>query len=229
MPNVLCTEQATPIQVDSITATAPAGTSAGDLLVAVVAKDDPAATTVLISESGADPWIQQAQNALGGSTSFAVFTLVVPVGFGGSATFESSGDVGIWAVNMAAYSGVDPFAPVNAANAGINTNGPSAPSVVALAPSITTTIDGCVLIYASSTINHEGLFADLQTPPVGMALEQSGQSTFGGPDAQVALFDELRPVAGPTGDRTQTIGVQAPANFVTSFCFMFAIQPVCLD
>jgi len=114
-------------------------------------------------------------------------------------------------------------------NSLLNIFGPSAPAI-AVAPSITTTIQNTFLVYCVSTIDTEGVFADLQTPPAGMILEQSGRSSVGF-DSQVAIHDAPFGPIGATGTRSQTISStdEPPADQVTAFNYLLALQPICLD
>ncbi len=225
MPNVVCTTVGTPTPVTSITAAYPAGTVAGDVLIVAVAATVPAITTDPITQTGPDPWVQLAQNPTGADiTQFAVFSLVVPVGSPLTATFNTV-QAAIYAVNMAGYSNVNPVTPINAQNPGINISN-FAPAVTVTAPTLLTTIQNTVLVYCIASMNAEGLFTDLQNPPAGMTLEQSGHSNFGFGDSEVAIHDEPFAPIGLTGPRSQIIN-RAPGPFAISVMnFMCALTPI---
>ena len=231
MSNVLCTAVGVGAPVTSIAAAYPVGTVAGDVLIAAVAATVPAVTSDPIIQTGSDPWVQLAQTPTGTHiTQFAVFSLVVPVGSPLIATF-STVQAAIYAVNMAGYTNVNPTTPINAQNPGINISF-GAPFVVMTAPSILTTIQNTVLVYCASADAHGGQFVDLQTPPTGMTLEQSGESTFGASlseNSEVAIHDELFAPIGLTGPRTQIINRIVGPFAITCFNFMCALTPICLS
>jgi len=228
MPNVPCEPFGQVAPVSSFNAGYPAGVIPGNILVAVVAMSTSGLTTTPITQTGPDPWVLLAQTPVGSfSTAFGVFVCIVPGGFT-SATFSTAPDAGSWAVNIGDYYNVDTGNPIDVANPSINIFSSESPSVIATAPSITTTIQNTRLLYCVSTVDVEGVFADLEASPPGMTLQQSGQSSFL-PQSQVAIHDEPFAPIGATGTRAQTIAKEAGKPVITAFNFLLALRPFCIQ
>jgi hypothetical protein len=95
------------------------------------------------------------------------------------------------------YSGVDTVGTIEAVSVNSNTAPPVESTNVATAFGVTTTSDATLLIWSGHNWDGTGTLA----PPTGMTERFDGV---------VYVADEDRPVAGATGDRTQTLASKYP-------------------
>jgi len=191
--------------VGSLTVSLPAGTAQDDLLVAQVAVRGnititaPAGWTLINRSNNGTDLTQAAYWKLAGASNPSSATW----------TFSASGRT---AGAMAAYRGVDPIAPINAASARTN-----ASSTSVTANSVTPTTAGVQLVGMFSVAQGNASF----TPPGTMA-ERADLNTSAGPNGlAVELADEA--YAGgtaATGTRTAT-----STDAGTSVAHLIALAP----
>ncbi|HVW34371.1 MAG TPA: metallophosphoesterase, partial [Acidimicrobiia bacterium] len=169
----------------------PAGTRAGDVMVAsIVSNDDtpgfsaPAGWTLV-----RDDWIVDALRQ-------AVYVKVAGPSEPGSYTWTLS-DYRRLAGGIATYRGVDTAHPVDVQAGSVH----SGAATAVTAPTLTTTVAGTMLVDLSA-VNAEGTLA----PPAGMTERWEAASPNGsnGRDALASAADALQAGAGATGTRTTT-------------------------
>jgi hypothetical protein len=174
----------------SLTLGRPAGTAAGDVMVAsIVTSDDAAAATA------PDGWTVVRDDAIRGALRQTIYRRVAESSEPPAYTWTLSRRVQV-AGGISSYTGVDTAQPVDAHKATVN---PRAGTAVT-APSITTTAPGTRLIHFSA-VNAEGTLL----APDGMGQRWLAAAPVGATtDALAATFDATEPAAGPTGSRTAT-------------------------
>ncbi len=171
----------------------PAGTVAGDVLIAAVTVRSTPTITAPVG------WTTVRTDTRGNALRQAVFVHVAAPGEPTSYTWTFS--QALTAVGtIAAYSGVDTANPINAHNGQA-----TASSTTITAPSVTTNVANAELVAFFGITGKTGL-----TPPSGMT-EQREVSTPNGAGTKVtgALADELRLPSGATGSRLATIAAAA--------------------
>ncbi len=175
----------------SITIAKPAGTQAGDVMVAsvVLNDDDP-------SISAPAGWTLVRQDAVLNAVLQAVFVRVAGASEPASYTW-SIPDFRRITGGISTYSGVDTAHPVDAHNGATDAVG----STSIVAPSITTTTAGAMILHLAA-INAEGTIA-----PPGGSTERWENHAFrvdSTRDALAASADMVQADAGATGSRTAT-------------------------
>ena len=174
----------------------PAGTSTGDVLVAVVA-NVPASRRFRVPPG----WTEQLVDSASGSVRLAMLTRVVPASDASVAsyTFEVQGSSHDGAVGgLVATIGVDPSNPIDGSRL-VET----AAGFAHAAPSITTTARGALLLTAFAMPGA----TDDWLPPPGMIEGVDVASTPSRPEAggvAMTLTLESRGAPGATGTRTAT-------------------------
>jgi hypothetical protein len=194
----------------SITINRPAGTSAGQVMLAsiVISDDDPAFTapagwTLVRQDTMKDMLRQAIYVKVAGSSEPGSYIWTVP-----SARRIAGG--------ITTFDGIDGTHPVDAVNGSTN------PAVTAVsAPSVTTTVPNTILVELAAVASNGGL-----TAPGGMTegweAAAPGQSTRKNTLGAVAsLSYALQPAAGPTGNRTATASVAG-----RSIGVLLALRPV---
>jgi len=175
----------------------PAGTVAGDVLVAAIAVRPWTAT---ITPPTGWTLVRRVDNATGNTSSLAVYRRVAVAGepAGHTWTFSSSnGSAGA----VAGFLGVDPASPVNVEN------GQSTPSSLQHdAPSVTTTRTRTMLVSA-----HALTSASSWTPPAGMteALEVASVPVPNGAGISLELSYALQPAQGASGVKSAVAAADA--------------------
>lgn len=178
--------------VTNITVALPAGTAAGDLLVAHVSQRYDASFAVT-APSG---WTLAGSVDLGGGATVATWLWhrLATSSEPSSYTF-SAGSKSLRHAAIVAYSGVDGTSPVNAyAGAGTTTA-----STSLVAPSVTTTVSNAALltffaVRANATV----------TPPAGMTERYDLVTGTGASHLAVSGNDQQLSASGGTGTRTAT-------------------------
>ena len=172
----------------SITLAKPSGTASSDVLVAAL---DNAGTTTVTAPSG---WTLVRSTSSGSSLTQATYVHVAGTSEPSSYQWRFSSQRTASAV-MAAYIGVNTTTPVDVSSGGSSSNSSSD-----VAPSVTTTVAGDLLI---------GVFGEAAnatvTPPAGM-LEQLEQAAGTSTTRVLSeLSDQQLGAAGATGTRTATL------------------------
>ena len=172
----------------SITLAKPSGTASSDVLVAAL---DIAGTTTVTAPSG---WTLVRSTSSGSSLTQATYVHVAGTSEPSSYQWRFSSQRTASAV-LAAYIGVNTTTPVDVSSGGSSSNSSSD-----VAPSVTTTVAGDLLI---------GVFGEAAnatvTPPAGM-LEQLEQAAGTSTTRVLSeLSDQQLGAAGATGTRTATL------------------------
>ena len=182
----------------------PSGAVTGDLLVAGITWGGNYLSTFLGPPAGWTLVRKDADNALG---QF-VYTRFVVAGEPSSYTWTGLSENA--AGGIAAYSGVDTSAPVNASSGQVDSVTNSA-----TAPSLTTTRDNVTLVGVFGLLNNVN-----QSPPGGMTAIWTGFTSGGSPGQTSSMAAEQSwPTAGATGSRTAT------ASGARSVGQLIALQP----
>jgi peptidoglycan/xylan/chitin deacetylase (PgdA/CDA1 family) len=172
----------------SITLAKPSGTVNGDVLVAAI---DIAGTTTVTAPGG---WTLVRSTASGSSLTQATYLHVAGTSEPSSYQWRFSSSRMASAV-MAAYVGVNTTAPVD-----ISGGGSSSDSSSDVAPSVTTTVAGDLLI---------GVFGEAAnasvTPPTGMLEQVEQLAGTGNTRVLSELSDQQLGAAGATGARTAAL------------------------
>jgi len=192
--------------VTNLTLGRPAGTEAGQVMVAsIVTSDGSAAVT---APGG---WSTVRDDALPGALRQTIYTKVAEGMEPGSYTWTLSGRAQV-AGGVSTYAGVDTAEPIDADAAALH---PSAGTAVT-APSITTSVAGTRLLHFAA-VNAEGTLM----APDGMTQRWLAAAPVGATtDALAASFDDSETTAGPTGSRTATATEPGP-----SIAVLLALRP----
>ncbi|MGH9036065.1 MAG: hypothetical protein ACRD0O_09890, partial [Acidimicrobiia bacterium] len=174
----------------SITIAKPAGTVAGDVMVASIVQND------ALPVSAPAGWTLVRQDAVGTAVKQSVYVRVAGASEPSSYTW-SLGDANFRRIagGISSYSGVDTAHPVDAHNG--TTSDAATTSITA--PSVTTTAAGAMVLHLAA-INAEGTLS----PPAG-STERWENSAFNSSNTRDALAessDVVQASAGATGDRT---------------------------
>jgi hypothetical protein len=174
----------------SLTLARPAGTAAGQVMVAsiVINDDDPVSAPV--------GWTLVRADTIPGVLGQAVYVKVAGAAEPPSYTWTLS-DFRRMAGGITTYAGVDTAQPVDVHAATVSPDGATALT----APSVTTTVAGTLLVHVAA-ISAEGNL----DPAPGMTERWEAASPNGSNsrDALASVSDAPQPVAGPTGPRTVT-------------------------
>jgi hypothetical protein len=177
----------------SIALARPAGTVAGNVLVATVATN--ADATIVPSNPG---WTVVRDDVITGAVRQAVYVRVV--GSSDPTSYQWTTPEGARRITAGinAYAGVDTIRPVDAAGAMLN-----AASTAVSAPSVTTTVANTMLVQLAS-VNAEGTL----TAPAGMteAWEAASPNTTAGNTRDVlsSASHAAQAATGATGNRVAT-------------------------
>jgi hypothetical protein len=190
----------TSVAAQTLTIPRPAAAGAGQVLVATIAVrlDSP---TAISAPSG---WVDVVRTTCtSGSNPLtqAVFVRVASAAEPDSYTFSMSALAGAVG-SIVAYTGVDVAQPVNA-SAGRVTR--TSRSIVA--PSITTTVPGALLVGAFAGSGRSAI-----TVPAGMTLRADTTTGSSAPSARMIAADQLQPAAGASGTRTARAAQQNTCN-----------------
>jgi hypothetical protein len=180
----------------SITLDRPAGAGVGDVLVATVA------TNYDASIRPVDPgWTVVRDDVLDSAVRQAVYVRVVGAGDPGSYRWTTPEGSRRIAGGITAYSGVDTAHPVDAV-----AGAPNSAGAAIMAPQVTTTVAGTMLVQAVS-LRAEGTV----TAPAGMTevWEATSPNTTSGNTRDVlsASSQAVQDSAGPTGTRAATVSL----------------------
>jgi len=183
----------------SVDVNAPAGTVAGDLLVASFAADD---STVLSPPDGSWILIEGGDgNPNGATPSFAVWYKIAGSSEPAFYTFTSGANQHLYAVVLR-YDGHDPVAPINA-SAIASSSGSATPT----APSVTTTVNGAKILRLFGADDDDTPYIS----PGGHAERYNGTSGNGPITTGSAGADIDQATAGPTG--TAAFSMNAPEEW----------------
>ena len=175
----------------TITLGRPAGTAAGQVLVASIATNPDA--TIVPSNPG---WTVLRNDVISGAVRQAVYVRVV--GSGDPTAYQWTIPEGTRRVTggMTAYAGVDTANPVNAVGATMNASG-----TAISAPSISTTVANTMLVQVVA-VNAEGTL----TAPAGMteAWEAASPNTGSTRDVLASSSFAVQAATGATGTRVAT-------------------------
>ena len=175
---------------DHLTLTPPAGTKAGQVMVAAIVSDQ--ANPAFGPPAG---WSVVEDDAIPGTLRQTVYVRVAGPAEPGAYTWTVAGLRRVTG-GITTYAGVDVGRPVDAHAATVV----AAPGTAVTAPSITTTVAGARLVDFAA-VNAEGTIRG----PAGMTERWVAASPTGGTgDALAASSDTTLPAAGPTGLRTAT-------------------------
>lgn len=180
-------------KTNSITVPKPTGTQANDLLVTVI---DVRGAAAVSPPSG---WVLARQDVSGNAVRQVTYYRMAGASEPASYTWGLSAKQGASAVS-AAYGGVNPDQPFDASG-----GRPAANAAQITAPSITTTVDGALLIGAFGIGTNASI-----TPPSGMIGQASATMNSGQNKLSTQLADQLLGSAGATGDRVATASTAAP-------------------
>ena len=173
----------------SITLNKPSGTASGDVLVAAV--DIGLGTTTVTAPSG---WTLVRSTTSGSSLTQATYVHVAGTSEPSSYQWRFS-SLRMASGVMAAYVGVNTTTPVDVSGGGSSSNSSSD-----VAPSVTTTVAGDLLI---------GVFGEAAnasvTPPTGMLEQVEQLAGTGNTRVVTELSDQQLGAAGATGTRTATL------------------------
>jgi hypothetical protein len=188
----------------SITIGRPAGSAVGDLLVAAIGTNYD--TTI----SATSEWTLLRQD-VGAAVRQSVYFKVIVAESESQYTWTLSGDRRV-AGGITAYRGVHPSQPFHAVNGSVN---PSS-TVAVPAGSITTTIDGTMLVHLA-TVNADGTM----TPPGGWAeaWEAASPNSTNTRDVLMSSSRVSKPTAGTTD------GVATASQPGSSIGVLLALRP----
>lgn len=208
---VFSTVAVTQGSLGSMTATKPSGVVSGDLLITALVTQATSTSLSIVTLSG---WTLIRQSAIGGANDkqHAVYYRIA----GGSEpstwtwTLSNGGATTYWSNAVSRITGIDTTNPINIS--GIQANASSA-SVTA--PSITTTVNDCLLLFTGADTNGR-----TYTAPTGMVekWEDRVNGTFD--DSHSGAVETLT-TAGATGTRAATLN----AATINVGC-LIAIAPV---
>lgn len=142
----------------------PSDALAGDLLLALCTQDGGATNITAVGWT-----VAGVQAASQGQRTAALYKFAT----GGSEVFEVSGTLEEWAVSIIVIRGADPEAPIHAVN---TKHSPNSTTAYLDSGQVTTTVDGCILIYVCGFDNTARVFPELPdaltpiaqpTPPTG--------------------------------------------------------------
>lgn len=188
-PTVRSGSSANSAGVTSLNVDTPAGTTAGDVMIAYVQTGDTSAFT-------ATGWTIQSSLIFAGSTTYRLLTKIA--GSEGSTQTFSLASAGVMVASI-----------VSVANAAIDVVGPFADassSIPCVAPSITPTAGGVLL---AGYLNGSGAPPVGFSAPAGMSIVTSTVSDY---YRQSAIFSETLAGAGATGTRSSNV---APVSSVS--------------
>jgi len=170
----------------SITISKPAGTVAGDVMVASIVQND------ALPVSAPAGWTSVREDAVGTAIKQSVFVRVAGASEPSSYTW-SLGNYRRITGGISSYSGVDTAHPIDAHN------GATGESTSITAPSVTTTTAGAMILHLAG-INAEGNIS----PPAGSTerWENTAFNTSNTRDALAESSDSVQASAGATDDRT---------------------------
>jgi len=196
--------------VVGLTINVPAGTTAGDVMVAAIAVRP---YTIAITPPAGWTSLNRVDQAAGNSNSQEIFYRVATAGEPASYTWTFSGAIGGAAGGIASYSGVDAAAPIDVYGGNATPYGTSH-----TASSITTTADNAMVI---ST--HSFSSAESWTPPSGMTeeVDVASLSVPNAPGISLEMNDVTQATAGATGNKTATAG----GNADTGVAQLLALKP----
>jgi hypothetical protein len=191
---------------NSVTVDRPAGTRAGDVMVASVVLNDSDALTVPAG------WREVREDMVSDLLRQSIYYRVATASDPSSFTWSIARDRRL-AGGIASYAGVDTARPIDAHNAAVDTSG----DATLTAPSITTTTSGGMLL-ALMAVNSDGVIS----PPSGLTERWERASEFPGTPRSVVAGWSDGPLggAGPTGNRTATTNVAGP-----SIAALLALRP----
>lgn len=188
----------------AVSVTKPAGTTAGDLLVAVHVTDIFGNTAGM---TGATGFTQEGVTYSGAGSCFGKVWQRQADGSEGSSFSSGNPDTSV--VMMLAITDFDGVTPFDV-TATWSDGGANQTSHVA--PSISPSLDGCLLVCAWGSTVGSGTPAPSYTPPGGMTLQaDSGWAGF----AFAALATEVLVAGGSTGTRTATCGISGSNNYTS--------------
>jgi hypothetical protein len=185
-----------PMGGGSVTLTVPGAVSPGDLLLVSVVADANGAT--IGAPSG---WMQHASlnGGVAGNFRASWFYKVAAGGDSSTPSFTISGATNATAA-LVAYRNVSPSTPFDTSTSQMFQ------AQALTAPSITTTHPGAMLV--AMFVNDTGAGTSLSAPSGMMSAVVIGE---------IGMFDQLQPIAGPTGDKTASIGIPSPAIGAVDF------------
>ncbi len=198
-------------QANSIIINRPAGTSKGDVLIAIIAVRPNTAT---ITAPAGFTLVNRQDNTAGSVSSEAVYSKVATNSEPATYTWSFSANTGN-AGGIMAFSGADNATPINV-SAGALT---AASTTTFVAPSVTTTVTNTMIVTA-----HEYSSSDRWTAPGGMT-EALDVASLPVPDAlglAVLGSYKTQAAAGATGTFTAT----AASNADTGAGITLALKPV---
>jgi MSHA biogenesis protein MshQ len=198
------------VPVAGLTINVPAGTTAGDVMIAAVAVLPSAVT---ITPPAGWTSLNRVDQTAGNSNSQEIFYRIATAAEPASYTWTFSGAIGGAAGGMLSYSGVDTTGPVD-----VYGGNPTPSSTSHTASSVTTTVDNAMVISS-----HSFSSAETWTPPAGMAEEVDAASltTPNAAGISLEINDVTQATAGATGDKTATAG----GNADTGVAQLLALKP----
>jgi uncharacterized protein YjdB len=176
----------------SLAISTPAGTAAGDVMVAAIAVRPSSAT---ITAPAGWSLVRRVDNASGNASSLAVYTRVATMSEPASHTWTFSASTGS-AGGISTFGGVDTSTPIDVENGQT-----TASSLSHATPSVTTTVAGTMLVTA-----HAFASSATWTPPAGMteAFEQASEMAPNSAGISIEGAYVLQAAAGATGTKTAT-------------------------
>lgn len=199
--------------VTTLTVAKPAGTSAGDLMVASIAVRP---STVTITAPSGWTLVRRTDNTSGNTHGLAVYYRVAGSSEGASYSWtvssSSTGSVG----GILSFRGVDVSSPVDAENGQTTAN-----SLSHAAPSLTTTVANTMMV-----TSHTFPSSATWTPPSGMT-EAADVASLTVPNAAGQALEvnyEAIPAAGSTGSKTATASGDADTGVTHSL----ALKPAAI-
>jgi outer membrane protein assembly factor BamB len=198
-------------QATSITISRPAGTSKGDLLVAIIAVRP---SGVSITAPGGFTLVRRQSNTSGNTNALAVYQKVATSSEPASYTFSFSSNTGN-AGGILAFTGVDNATPIHVHNGSDTTSS----TTTFVAPSVTTSLADTMIVTA-----HEYASSDRWNAPSGMSKAVDVASLAVPNASGIAVLGSYRPQAsaGASGTMTAT----ALSNADTGTAITLALRPV---
>ena len=181
------TSAATAAPASSLVLARPANVGPGSVLLATVAFR---VETPIAAPAGWSEVVRTTCSASGVALTQAVFVRTASASEPGGYSFSvgsSSGGAG----SLLAFTGVDGVQPVVASGGGLTRN-----SANAIAPSITSTVPGALLVGAFSSSGRAATAA-----PAGMTLRGEAATGTAAPAARLLAADQALAAAGATGER----------------------------
>lgn len=188
--------------VSGLTINKPAGTAAGDVMIASIATRP---STISITPPAGWTLIRQVVQGSLNSSVMSTYYRVAGAAEPASYTWTFSGGTHTGAAGgIASFSGVDNAAPIDA-----EAGNPTPNNVNHTAPSVTTTQADGMLVTA-----HELTSAQTWTPPGGMteAVDVASRAPNNANGISMEMNYEPRPTAGATGTRTASAGGNADSG-----------------